>query len=922
MLFARRPLARTGLVLAALLLASAISAVPTSAKPKSPPGDWPLPRHDAAQSGTQELRGHIKRPQATEVARIGGVTSWVISEDITGDAALEALYLTAGRVVAVDSSLGLLWETDDLGPKDILGAYDLDGDGSTEVVGVGTNTVFALSGDDGSLLWEHDFQTPVDDGWMKVADVDPSTTGLELVVWPYYASEGEAYAFDQGADAGRLLWTTTPTYENPAYAPGVVVGDIDADGVPEILMAGYGTLRAYDGRTGAEKDRVDFISGPGVDGRNYGQVEVVNLDADPQLEVVVVADGVTLHVAVVQNSDDGLELLHDRLIDYPENEKTLRTTVRSVGDLDADGRTEIALGIFNDTGDNLWHTVVLDALTGFDAPEADVAGLYLHGVRDVDGDGVAEFFASPEQTRVPAASSDLKVLRLGPSGLVEVAALGQGRYVVDPHTNVPATLSPNSRNTSAEILVPEPLADVISLQGGQLVGHRLDDAGATQVWTRASDGDTLHLAEDLDGDGSTELVLSTRDGQLMAEDADGTVLGSADLGALTANPTVADLDGDRDNEVVVAGLGQVRVLDVDRRGRFTERWTREGRGTYVYLGNRESVPLADMDGDGDAEVTIATTVDDNSAFDVVDGDGSLVWRHVFEDLPAPTPGNGVFTWSIGRFNGDEVPDVYVSAFSGGYNTEVSRILDGRDGALIASRDDNPTRPGIGFGPWVGHAAVYDLEGDGIEEAVFLAKDVLYAVNAFTMDDPKVVTGHLGLYHNPTFVDVDGDPATELVMHGGFDYQDVVDFSDSPTGETKWRAETTPGQYLGRNAGIADVDGDGALEVVSYSDQGVVSARDAATGVEEWTYDMGVPGTSLAAVDIDGDRQVDLVGGTVDGRVFALDGADAEQRVIWSVDIGAEVGDITPADVDGDRRSELVVASLDGSLYVIDRARGR
>ena len=40
----------------------------------------------------------------------------------------------------------------------------------------------------------------------------------------------------------------------------------------------------------------------------------------------MVADGVTLHIAVLDNGPTGLSLLHDKFIDYPENVKTLRTT--------------------------------------------------------------------------------------------------------------------------------------------------------------------------------------------------------------------------------------------------------------------------------------------------------------------------------------------------------------------------------------------------------------------------------------------------------------------------------------------------------------------------------------------------------------------------------------------------------------------
>lgn len=890
-------------------------------------GEWAHPRQDTHNTGHQALPGDLKRAAATEIGRVGGTTSWVDSADLDGDGSKEVLYLTAGKVIAAEGDLTTKWEADRLNPADIIGVHDLDGDGVREVVGISATAVFVLDARDGSVLWRKDFGAVLSADWMKVADLDQTVPGLELVVWPYYSAHGKAFAFDQGVAQARQLWTSAPAYENPAYVPEVVVGDLDADGSNEVLIAGYGTLRAYDGKTGQERSggpgwngRVDFISGPGVDGRNYGQIQLINLDEDPQLEIVDISDGVTLHVAVIQNDASGLSLAYDRLIDYPENQKSLRTTIRSVGDLDGDGRVEMALNIFNDTGDKKWHLVVLDALTGFSQPEVDETGLYVHGVRDVDNDGRAEFFVSEEAGRVPSSSSPLKIYSLEATGLVERAQVGPGRFAMDRHNHVPATLSPHSRNSTIEVLIPDGLADFATLEGDRMVGYHLTADGAQQVWERAAQGDSLMRVQDFDGDGSSEVVLATDEGDLASESASGEQLGQAPLGALTADPTVADLDGDGVNEIVLAGLGKIRVLERDGKS-FTERWSRAGKGVYVYLGNRQSVPLADMDADGDKELLIATAEGEHSKLEVVRGDGRVLWSHVFEDLPAPAAGNGIYMWTVGQFNGDDVPDVYVAAFSGGYNTEVSRILDGRDGSLIASRNQNPERPGIGFGPWVGLVGVQDIDGNGIEEAIFLAKDVVYAVNADTMARPVVITGHAGLYHNPTFANVDDDAADELVMHAGFNFMDVVDFSEVASGKTLWQVETQPGEYLGRHSAIADIDGDGRLEVASANASGVLSVRDARTGAEEWKYELGSPGTNLVSLDVNNDGRVDLVTSTQDGRVVALNGrtnAPGRSRVLWTVDIGVELGNVTAADIDSDGRTELVVAGLDGNLYAVDK----
>jgi hypothetical protein len=894
----------------------------TMARPTIGTGEWPLARNDVKNTGHQTLRGEISRPGVAATTYLGGSTGFVLSADLDGAAGRELLFLTAGRVVATDPDLSERWSAAGLTPSDLIGVYDLDADGTQEVVGISSTSLFIVAGATGELLWQHDFGSTLNADWLKVADVDTQRNGLELVVWPYFSDHGVAYSFAGGASAPTEMWQTSPAYEHAPYVPEVAVGDMDADGQNEVVIAGYGGMRSYHGATGAARTsetgwngRVDWISGPDVDGRNYGQLQLVNIDDDPQLEIVMIADGVTLHIGVVQNDATGLSLLYDKFIDYPENIKTLRNTQRSVGDLDGDGRIEMAVNVYNDTGDNRWHLLVVDVLNGFASPELDLAEAYLHGVRDLDDDGIAELLVSREIDRVPGSSSPLEVYAVGAGGTYERTWSGEsGAYVIDPHVLPAATLSPHTRNGMREVLDASPLADFLFTRDDRVFGAAYNAGTVTTTWQRPLDGGTIHRIQDLDDDGLAEVFVQAADGRLLAERPDGSSLGETPLGALLSAPTIADLDDDGRNEVLVAFNGSVRVFD-SRRGRLSERWRVPGHGVMVYLGGRESVPAIDLNGDGDA-------AGERSRLRVLDEDGKEVWAHVFDDLPAPTPGNGVYTWTFGNFNGDDILDIFVAAFAGGYNTEVARILDGRTGELLASRNDNPERPGIGFGPWVGHVAVSDLDDDGLDEAVFLAKDVTYAINGTDMANPRVITGHQGLYHNPTLIDVDRDGRDELVMAAGFNFLDVVTFASVPTGSALWTLpEPASGELLGRQSGIADVDGDGQVELGTYQSDGTVISRSAATGKEEWRHKLSSAGSNMTTVDVNGDKRVDYVLGTADGRVIALDGrTKAKKRVLWTLDIGYAVGDIAAADVDHDRKSELVFAAQDGQLYVVDQSR--
>jgi hypothetical protein len=124
------------------------------------------------------------------------------------------------------------------------------------------------------------------------------------------------------------------------------------------------------------------------------------------------------------------------------------------------------------------------------------------------------------------------------------------------------------------------------------------------------------------------------------------------------------------------------------------------------------VPAADLNGDGRRELVFVDAVDAHTRMRVVNGSGGQVWDHVFDDLPAPTftGPNGAYLWTFGDFSGHDGLDLYVGANRAGYNTEVNRVLNGRTGALLASRDDRPGHTGAEFGPWTGAPAVFDIDG--------------------------------------------------------------------------------------------------------------------------------------------------------------------------------------------------------------------
>lgn len=914
----------------ALAAVPALTGRPAAAAPLSPqakkltPGQWALPRGDTRNSGNQPLPGRIQTPCVRAKTYLGGTTGWVMAEDLDGDGGTSLLFITSGSVVATGSDLRQRWATKGLRPADIIGVFDLAGDGTRQVVVIGTTTVSVLSATDGTVLWSHDFGAVLTFDWLKVGKLDPDRAGLQIAVWPYALQKATAFAFDKGVSAAYQMWQTSPDYVEPAYQPEVVIGDAAAMGRNQLVAAGYGQVLAYDGKTGrlldgsgGWKGEVDWISGPDINGRNYGQIALIDLDGDNQLEYVEVCDGVTEHIAVLQSDGTGMSLLWDQFIDFPQALREVRTTVNGFSDVDGDGRVEIVVSIYNLNNDNRWHLLVVDALDGFSNIKLDVPDLYLRGVQDFGGDGRFQLLASVVTTQTPPSNSDLVVYDFDGSSWKRIWTMPAGQFVLDPHTAVPETLSPHSANFRKEILRADPLASFIVINGANFEAYTYSGGALTKTWSRAVDGGTIHRVGDLDGSGTASVIYQASSGVLQVERPDGTVVGQTDLGALVADPVVADVDGQGRNSVIVSAFESVRVLDLQGET-FSERWRVAGRGQYVYHNTLQAAAAADLNGDGRAEVVFVDAAGPHSRMRAFDGTGREVWSHVFTDLPEPTftGPDGIFLWTFGNFGGGDGLDVYVGANKAGYNTEVSRILNGRDGSLLASQDTGKYAEGK-FGPWVGLPAVYDIDGDGLDNVALLAANIIYTFNGTDMANAVFTDPNEALpyYNTPSFVDVNRDGHMDLVMAAGFNSLEVITFTSTPAGSTLWHADVPPASQFGINPGIADVDGDQKLELGVLRSDGIFECRDAATGAVTWTYHVGSPGSSVITVDADGDGTAEFVFGTDDGRVICLSGKGP--RVVWSIDIGYPLGDVIAADVNHDNASELLVTAADGYLYVID-----
>jgi FG-GAP-like repeat len=310
---------------------------------------------------------------------------------------------------------------------------------------------------------------------------------------------------------------------------------------------------------------------------------------------------------------------------------------------------------------------------------------------------------------------------------------------------------------------------------GALVIVSGDGAGEERSWTNidgyapyASSGVALG---DIDADGTPEIIVISTTLQVLALHADGTLLWASDARSSDfgpySTPAIADMDGDGLAEVVVG-----RAI-FDHLGRLT------GAGTYGDGGDYGISAVVDLDLDGQQEVVVG-----NAAYR---RDGSAIWANGMDDGwtavgdfdgdglgEVVSVGNG-YTWLLDTdgtvlWGPNAVPGggggpPTVADFDGdgqpevgvaGYSGYVVYDTDGSELWLAATTDQSSARTG---------SSVFDFEGDGSWEVVYADELVLWVFDGATGAPLLIEDGHASwtLFEYPVIADADGDGDAEIVL---------------------------------------------------------------------------------------------------------------------------------------------------------------
>jgi len=880
---------------------------------KIQPGEWPMFRRDRYHTGHSPLRGNLKNPQIQWAYSFGGSMGGAYVDDVDGDGHPEMLIIINGRLTAYRLDGTTLWHTP-LENVYIYGMVDLDGDGQRELVlGAGfIHNVHVLDGKTGKIRYKcpYDYKYNVDG--VKIAQVNPNLRGQQIIV----CTRNEisyCLSFEDGIENGRVAWTYD--YKMKYFTPEFVLVDMDLDGILELVAATYGRFLVYSGLDGSVKMELEVNTG-----RNYGMLVVQDIDQDGYPDIIMFADQLREHIALVKNEKGkSLRLLWDKFFEqnYPVDQKELRVFDDAVDDFDDDGQIEILYGLWDETTRSNWRTILVDAVSGeikYEIPDA----YPINAVRFFDHQPPQLLLSRPKN-RKELNTSHLQIVSLAMKHPEIVAELSNRTLITNPSYREYPPHIMKKWYTSQSSLKSKRFANgaffKILDEQGKIIGIEFIQEGrenrfktvwfTDQPFKTFSDASFLAFYPD-EINGNPGFLFSKTDNHYYLVSNDGALIGKYPCGGMICQHIAGRLQENEALRILTANpFGKLICLkpNSDRNPPALE-WEQPIMENQLSWGSiqGQGIPMiVDLDLDGQNEVLLSQGPD---RLVLLDQNGKI--KKFFSFPKAPK------YFTFGQFTGRDQWDLFISYSTGSVSTKSLVLsLDGEGTAIWELMCGN------------GPPTVFNLRENGREDIILRDLFERRSLDGSTGRDIFPITQWCG-YHLPIIVNSEGGEPF-IVWTGGV-YSVVVEKLD---GEQMW---WRPFFAYRHPCGVADVDGDDRLEIGGVTMGQIYNwpniypvegphmqfvCMDALTGETKWEFPVNSSISGTITADVDGDGNPEFIFGTTDGHLMALGGnEDESQRVVFDVSLPAAVGTPIITDLFGTGDMQILVGCGDGRLYCI------
>ena len=749
---------------------------------------------------------------------------------------------------------------------------DMDGDGDLDIVSASQNDdTIAWYENDGAAnpTWTAiDIATNVDGAQgVHVADLD-GDGDLDIVSASFTDDTIALFTNNGAADP---TWTGAAIDTNADGARAVYVGDVDGDGDLDIVSAGSedDTIAWYENNGAANPSfTAEDIA---TDALGAEDVRLADMDGDGDLDIVS-ASATDDTIAWYEN---------DGAADPSFTAEDIATSADAatdvhIADFDGDGDLDIVSASAND--DTIaWYEndgaanptwTAIDIATSADAAKA----LY---VGDMDGDGdidiVSASFADDTIAWYESNASQVNLRTDAAAGVDYTASSGTLTISAGSTTatfTVPVLADSFPENNEVATLTLSSASNAtISDATGTLTITDDDTIGftAADIATSADGAADVHIA-DMDGDGDLDIVSAGADDDTVAwyenDGAADPTFTAADIFTSADGATgleIADMDGDGDLDILSASGADDKIIWYENNGATNPTWSAATIATSA--DNVQDVTAADMDGDGDLDIVSASQNDD-----------TIAW---YENDGAADP-----SWSAENIatSADSAQDVHVADLDGDGDLDIVSASFADD--TIAWYENNgaanPTWTASNIatsadGAYDVHIA--DMDGDGDLDIISASSgdDTIAWYENDGAADPTFTAANIAtsadFAHDVYVADVDGDGDLDIVS-ASFNDDTIAWYENDGAANPTWTASNIATNADGAyDVHVGDLDGDGDLDIVSasFNDDTIAWYENNCDGSDPLVLDLHGNGIELLGVaagvsfDIDADGVLETTG---------------------------------------------------------------